>query len=94
MNYVDICMQFVPRKVLEHMKKSIQAVKIEVLRNSWEVRIMTRGRFSVDWKQCAMENSLQPNDVCVFELVDNKNSVFKLTIFRNLVRSNGTESKQ
>lgn len=90
-DYVEICTQVVPRDILAHLKKPIGMVKIDVLKNSWEVRLLpanttyTRGRLSGGWKKCARDNSLKVDDVCVFELINKDNSVFKLTIFRNNV---------
>ncbi|KAK7257895.1 hypothetical protein RIF29_32208 [Crotalaria pallida] len=58
----------------------------------WPVRCITTGmrttaKLSKGWRDFARDNRLEEGDVCVFELVEKKNVVLKVTIFRGAVQT-------
>ncbi|KAK1383360.1 hypothetical protein POM88_021095 [Heracleum sosnowskyi] len=82
----------------EYMKDYQGNVKIELSdrSNVWTVKAVrrsceTRTILSSGWSDLSRENSLQVDDVCVFQLINTKDYTLKLTIFR---RTSGENQKR
>ncbi|KAM6591518.1 hypothetical protein CsatA_014123 [Cannabis sativa] len=68
-----------------HFEKKIQTVTLWVGEENWHVNLTVCGleyRFSGGWPTFTRDNSLQPNDVCIFELISKNQPGMKVTIFR------------
>ncbi|KAF4380704.1 hypothetical protein F8388_017058 [Cannabis sativa] len=72
-------------------EKKAQIVSLWVGEEYWHVNLaINKGssssglehRFSGGWHAFARDNSLQPNDVCIFELINKNKPEVKVTIFR------------
>ncbi|KAM6591511.1 hypothetical protein CsatA_014116 [Cannabis sativa] len=72
-------------------EKKAQIVTLWVGEEYWHVNLtVNKGssssglehRFSGGWRAFARDNSLQPNDVCIFELINKNKPEVKVTIFR------------
>jgi len=81
-------MQFVPlylKGVIENKEKN---VILQIGRRSWNVKLLRYSetlngrRFSAGWHLFASESGLQSGDVCVFELINKKDLVFKVHVFK------------
>eukprot|EP00257_Ricinus_communis_P015496 XP_015573422.1 B3 domain-containing transcription factor VRN1 [Ricinus communis] len=74
--------------VIKHTKKSISNIILQAEGREWPVKLIFdhshRGWFSAGWTSFAKENSLQVGDVCIFELVNSKTLLLKVSIFRNV----------
>ncbi|XP_048228269.1 B3 domain-containing transcription factor VRN1-like [Ricinus communis] len=72
----------------ELTKKREENVILQFGRRQWPVKLIIyrshRGWFSEGWASFAKGNSLQAEDVCVFELVNRKILLLKVSIFRNV----------
>ena len=60
---------------------------LQIGKRSWHVKLSrcdrpTARRLSAGWSLFACESELQPEDVCIFELVNGKDSVFKVHVFK------------
>ncbi|XP_057734782.1 B3 domain-containing protein REM19-like [Arachis stenosperma] len=74
--------------VLEgYVDNGVKNVKLEYGDRSWPVRMLSCNKtyshrfFSAGWNLFAQENELKPGDVCVFELVNMQDLVFKVHVF-------------
>ena len=72
------------------MKDYSGYVKIRLSESkAWMIKVLRQasgGRtlLSAGWSNLARENSLQVNDVCVFQLINTKDYTFQLTIFKHI----------
>ncbi|KAJ1436293.1 DNA-binding barrel domain superfamily [Sesbania bispinosa] len=61
-------------------------VMLQIGKRSWDVKLVggPNGgrRFSAGWSVFAMESELQPGDVCVFELINTQDSIFKVHVYK------------
>ncbi|WJX31404.1 hypothetical protein P8452_19833 [Trifolium repens] len=70
--------------VIENKEKY---VKLQIEKRSWNVKLLpchgnNNGRqLSAGWHLFASENGLQPGNVCIFELINKKDLVFKVHVF-------------
>jgi hypothetical protein len=79
-------MQRVPslKGVIENKDKY---VKLQIGKRSWNVKLLhftdnnNGRRLSAGWHLFASKIGLQPGDVCIFELINKKNLVFKVHVF-------------
>jgi hypothetical protein len=82
-------MQNVPslKGVLENKEKN---GVLQIGKRSWNVKLLcwynhTKGRWlSSGWSLFAKESGLQPGDVCVFELINKEDLVFKVHVFKRV----------
>ncbi|KAL1824352.1 hypothetical protein ACET3Z_011130 [Daucus carota] len=78
----------------EYMKDYSGYVKIRLSESkAWMIKVLRQasgGRtlLSAGWSNLARENSLQVNDVCVFQLINTKDYTFQLTIFKHISGGN------
>ncbi|WJX37369.1 hypothetical protein P8452_25137 [Trifolium repens] len=69
--------------VIENKEKY---VKLQIGKRSWNVKLLHCNdnnygrRLSAGWHLFASENGLQPGNVCIFELINKKNLVFKVHV--------------
>ncbi|XP_058783960.1 B3 domain-containing transcription factor VRN1-like [Vicia villosa] len=62
-------------------------VMLQIGKRSWNLKLLrcyndrAKRRFSVGWCAFAKETGVQPGDVCVFELINKKDLVFKVHVF-------------
>jgi hypothetical protein len=81
-------MQSVPdfKGVIENKDKNVM---MQIRKRSWNVKLLRcyEGRYgrrlSVGWSLFASESGLESGDVCVFELINKKDLVFKVHIFKS-----------
>ncbi|XP_048227568.1 B3 domain-containing transcription factor VRN1 isoform X2 [Ricinus communis] len=82
------CLNLPKGFVIKHTKKSISNIILQAEGREWPVKLIFdhshRGWFSAGWTSFAKENSLQVGDVCIFELVNSKTPLLKVSIFRNV----------
>jgi hypothetical protein len=80
-------MQHVPslKGVIENIDKNVM---LKIGKRSWNVKLIRcyddkNGRrcLSAGWSLFASESGLQPGDVCVFELINKNDLVFKVHVF-------------
>ncbi|KAF8016949.1 hypothetical protein BT93_H2215 [Corymbia citriodora subsp. variegata] len=96
--YVDKYMT-VPREFFrKHLRKSKQIVTLKCSDRLWQVRLKSnkpRGTavLSTGWSSFARETGLHTRDVCVFELTDRNNIVFRVSIFSSDGRINMEQSQ-
>ncbi|KAL1295773.1 hypothetical protein HN51_056615 [Arachis hypogaea] len=70
-----------------YVDKEVKYVKLENGDRSWPVKMLScsktpSNRFlSAGWNLFAQENELKPGDVCIFELVNMQDLVFKVHVF-------------
>jgi hypothetical protein len=61
-------------------------VMLQIGKRSWNVKLLrccddkNGRRLSAGWSLFASESGLQPGDVCVFELINKKDLVFKVHV--------------
>ena len=68
-----------------YFKDKAKTVTLWVGERFWPVNIITcpsRYMFSAGWAAFARDNSLQPRDVCIFELIKGNQLDLKVSIFR------------
>ncbi|KAL5077292.1 hypothetical protein RYX36_016276 [Vicia faba] len=72
--------------VIENTKKN---VKLQIGSRSWNVKLLrccykhkTERRISGGWSSFARESGLQPGDICIFELINKEDIVFKVHVFQ------------
>ncbi|POO02665.1 hypothetical protein TorRG33x02_016510, partial [Trema orientale] len=66
-------------------KEQPQTMTLWVGERSWLVTLLTYptgSRFSAGWAAFARENSLQPRDICIFELTKRNELGLKVSIFK------------
>ncbi|XP_058765605.1 B3 domain-containing transcription factor VRN1-like [Vicia villosa] len=71
------------RTYLDNKKEQI--VELKFGKKSWPVKLLyykKSGQFSIGWNQFWEENNLKVGDVCVFELIKNKDAILRVHIFR------------
>ncbi|XP_058782166.1 B3 domain-containing protein REM19-like [Vicia villosa] len=62
-------------------------VMLQIGERSWNLKLLrcyndrAKRRFSAGWCAFAKESGVQAGDVCVFELINKKNLVFKVHVF-------------
>ncbi|KAM7510272.1 hypothetical protein LguiB_009147 [Lonicera macranthoides] len=68
-----------------HIKEGTSTVKLQISNKSWPVKTipLRKNRLCGGWQSFACENSLELGDVCLFELIDRDDLVFKVTIFKH-----------
>jgi hypothetical protein len=79
-------MQNVPnfKGIIENKEKK---VVLQIGKRSWNVKLLpcykhTKGRrLSARWSLFAIGSGLQPGNVCVFELINKEDLVFKVHVF-------------
>ena len=79
-------LQDMPRPFAKtHIKEGTSVVKLQISNKSWPVKTIPLRtiRLCGGWRSFASENSLQLGDVCLFELIDRDDLVFKVTIFKH-----------
>jgi len=64
--------------IIENKEKYL---KLQLGERSWNVKLLNN-RLSAGWTSFASESELQPGDVCVFELINREDSVFKVHVFK------------
>ncbi|TKY50757.1 B3 domain-containing transcription factor VRN1 [Spatholobus suberectus] len=57
-------------------------VMLQLGERSWNVKLLRCHILSAGWPLFASESELQPGDVCVFELINREDSVFKVHVFK------------
>ncbi|XP_050220094.1 B3 domain-containing transcription factor VRN1-like isoform X2 [Mercurialis annua] len=72
-------------------KKSTENAWLQTGNRKWGVKLIShpsysKGLLSAGFAIFAKENSLEPRDVCIFELIDAKKLLLKVSIFRNKVK--------
>jgi len=73
------------KKVIENKEKY---VILQIGKRTWNVKMICSnkakygGYLSAGWSFFASESELLPGDVCVFELIDKKDLVFKVHVFK------------
>ncbi|KDP44974.1 hypothetical protein JCGZ_01474 [Jatropha curcas] len=84
----------VPHNFVSKIQQKAVEAKLQVENNLWHVNLniyrhynANRGLFCGGWRQFARGNSLKVGDICVFELIDDENAVFKVSIFRHVNQS-------
>ncbi|CAJ1932451.1 unnamed protein product [Sphenostylis stenocarpa] len=89
-NYLEIPPQFSK----QYLKKTHAVILLEVMDGrSWPV-ICYASRITTGWQKFALENNLNVDDVCVFELIKKIQSVaFKVFIFRSAEEPSGPISQ-
>lgn len=92
--YYFMMMQHVPISfVKEHLHKlhtKEQIVKLQFGKKLWAVKLLCyshASHFSSGWRLFREENKLQSGDACVFELINKKDVVFDVHIFRSAKQS-------
>lgn len=80
------CLHVPQQFAKKYFKNSTRDVKIETSDKEGTTMVLRRQpsetrTFLSGWSDLATENSLQVDDVCVFELIDTKDCTLKLTIF-------------
>ncbi|XP_058783959.1 B3 domain-containing transcription factor VRN1-like [Vicia villosa] len=66
-------------------------VMVQIGERSWNLKLLRsysdrdKRRFSAGWSMFAKESGLQPGDVCVFELMNKEDLVFKVHVFKRTV---------
>ncbi|KAF2318751.1 hypothetical protein GH714_010467 [Hevea brasiliensis] len=81
--------QHVPQKFISNIKQSTEKVKLQVENRCWLVKLnfypqIGKGNFTSGWSAFVRENSVRVGDVCIFELINSKSLLVKVTIFRNV----------
>jgi hypothetical protein len=80
-------MQGVPslEGVIENKDKYVM---LQIEKRSWNVKLLrcyedgrSGRRFSAGWPLFASESGLKPGDICVFELINKTELVFKVHVF-------------
>ncbi|XP_057991269.1 B3 domain-containing transcription factor VRN1 isoform X1 [Hevea brasiliensis] len=79
----------VPQKFISNIKQSSEKVKLQVENRCWLVKLnfypqIGKGNFTSGWSAFVRENSVRVGDVCIFELINRKSLLVKVTIFRNV----------
>jgi hypothetical protein len=70
--------------VVENKAKNVM---LQIGKRSWNVKLIycndSRNcrRLSSGWRLFASESGLQPGNVCIFEVINKKNLVFKVHVF-------------
>lgn len=81
-------MQHVPKTFVKKMRGDIgkgTKVKLQTSNNEMFVNMTMVGkqwRMNSGWRNFLKEESIEIDDVCVLELVDKKNDVIRISIFR------------
>ncbi|KAE9611543.1 putative transcription factor B3-Domain family [Lupinus albus] len=71
-----------------YIEKKNMNVTLEHGERSWKVKLLgsnnsaCRRRFSAGWCLFASESELHPGDVCIFELINTEDIVFKVHVFK------------
>ncbi|OIW12728.1 hypothetical protein TanjilG_24661 [Lupinus angustifolius] len=70
-----------------YFEKKNMNVTLEHGERSWKVKLLGSNnsacrRFSAGWCLFASESELQPGDVCIFELINREDVVFKVHVFK------------
>jgi len=86
--HILLSMQRVPsihlKGVIENKEKNLV---LQIGERSWNVKLLpsyqheTGRRLSAGWALFVSESGLQPEDVCVFELINKEDLVFKVHVF-------------
>ncbi|XP_023517302.1 B3 domain-containing transcription factor VRN1-like isoform X1 [Cucurbita pepo subsp. pepo] len=74
----------------EHFSSDMRSAKLQVGNRQWIVALRQYGssvRLSAGWCLFYGDNGLEDGDSCLFEMVDTKNCVFKVTIFKHVSSS-------
>ncbi|XWS22124.1 hypothetical protein CRYUN_Cryun29cG0007500 [Craigia yunnanensis] len=69
-----------------HLKPKRKNIKLQVSNKTWSVKMSNHPyytRLNSGWGNFVKDNSLQEEDVCLFELIDNDDITFRVTIFGN-----------
>lgn len=86
-SYVTYTTMHIPSSFANRrMTRYVGVVTLLYLDKAWPVKMIRNGastrRFSHGWVTFAKDNALKAGDVCIFELVDRNDFVFKASIFR------------
>ncbi|CAI8596789.1 unnamed protein product [Vicia faba] len=84
--YLTADRPYVPnlQRVIENKKRNVM---IQIGERSWNLKLLPCSnnirsrRLSAGWSLFARESGLQPGDVCIFELINKKDLVFKVHVF-------------
>ncbi|GAU48568.1 hypothetical protein TSUD_137530 [Trifolium subterraneum] len=76
-------MQYVPnlRGLIENKDKYVM---LQIGKRSWNVKLLSNNNvhyLSAGWSLFATESGLKPGDVCVLELINKTELVFKVHVF-------------
>ncbi|KAK7270187.1 hypothetical protein RIF29_23147 [Crotalaria pallida] len=71
-----------------YVENKSKDVILQLGQRSWHVKLLgshkpSRRRFSAGWSLFASETQLHPGDVCIFELVNREDTVFKVHVFKS-----------
>ncbi|MED6125338.1 hypothetical protein PIB30_067584 [Stylosanthes scabra] len=76
----------VPVTLKGYIENEMKDVTLKVGKREWQVKLLprrtTRRRLSGGWSLFTREGGLQAEDVCVFELINMEDLVFKVHIFK------------
>lgn len=69
-----------------YFERKTQTVTLQMGKNSWSVTMVYNSPasyyLSAGWSTFARENSLRPGYVCVYELIEVKDILLRVTIFK------------
>lgn len=83
-------LQYIPNDFLKRqMIRHGELAKLKVGEKSWRVKILYYpkygyGRFSLGWPEFVSDCKLKIRDTCLFELVDEEELVFKVSIVEDV----------
>jgi len=81
-------MQYVTADLKGVIENKEEYVILQIGKRSWNVKMICSkeakngGYLSAGWSLFASESELLPGDVCVFELINKKDLVFKVHVFK------------
>lgn len=81
------CGQYVPSTFVKQMKTKERAIKVKLQcrGKEWDAVVSTYGtssKINNGWSTFAWENSLRIGDACVVELINRKDALIRVTIFK------------
>ena len=70
-----------------YIEDKVMDVKLQIGKRSWHVKLLQCHRpsyrcLSAGWSLFAKESELQPEDICIFELINMGDAVFKVHVFK------------
>ncbi|KAK1373358.1 hypothetical protein POM88_029551 [Heracleum sosnowskyi] len=86
-SYVRISYMYVPSSFVKKMNAASGSIKVKLQcrGKEWDAVVNTYGittKINIGWSKFARDNSLQIGDVCVFELIKQKDAVIRVTVFK------------
>ncbi|KAM6591509.1 hypothetical protein CsatA_014114 [Cannabis sativa] len=76
---------FPSKFAIQYLEGKAKVMSLWVGEKYWDVKLMhfkSSYEFGAGWAAFAVENSLMPKDVCIFELINNNQAEMKVHIFR------------